>query len=115
MPTADEVRIQRAQALANAERKASEALRMSIERATAQYDKQRKLLDRRRARLAKWKNDPVVWVRSYFAGPRPQVFHASENCGWFPIDPEALLLGEAEARELRPCVSCGRMAKRPTE
>lgn len=64
------------------------------------------------ARIISWENDSPVWVRNYGANRR---YHGSPHCGWLsPIGQrvEEMLLGEAEAAGIPPCISCGQHAVR---
>jgi hypothetical protein len=56
-------------------------------------------------------NDPVVYVRNY-GDTNLYVYHGSlENCGWVnPRRVRKMLLGQAKAAGLHPCVSCGHLA-----
>ena len=63
-------------------------------------------------RVASWENDPPVWVRNYGANRR---YHGSPSCGWVSDSQwrvEEMLLGEAEAAGIPPCISCGHRAAR---
>jgi len=61
-------------------------------------------------RIASWKNDPVVYIRNY-AQTNLRVFHGSLACGWAnPGRVRGVLLGEARAIGLEPCISCGYLA-----
>ena len=60
--------------------------------------------------IISWKNDPVVYIRNY-AQTNLRVFHGSLACGWAnPGRVREVLLGEARAMGLEPCISCGYLA-----
>jgi hypothetical protein len=63
-------------------------------------------------KIISWKNDPVVYVRNY-NWTNLRVYHGSLHCGWVnPRRVREMLLGEAQAVGLLPCISCGHMAVR---
>lgn len=91
--------------LSRQEREAAQRYRDAINRATSLFDSTMRRLEKKREQYEEWKDDPLVWVRAFHAGPTPQVFHTSEQCGWCPANADQILRGEAVQQGLRRCKS----------
>lgn len=79
-----------------------------VDRLESQLGRQHEELKTARERITGMKNDPVVLVRNY--GAYREVYHsATKPCGWIGRSQhyDRLLLGEAKARGMRSCDSCG--------
>lgn len=102
----NKVWVRKLEQLALQEKELAVAFQRQVDSASRWYEVERKKLDNRRAELDLMRDDPVVVVRQWNAGPKPIVYHAaSGRCGWRPDDGERLLESEAKARGLKLCRS----------